>query len=122
MRLKLLYHGNCFDGCASAAVFTRYFVEREGTRLEAFSYDPLHHQQGDPFAGHAFDAISIVADALKRTGSDVTAANLRDAIESTKGLIGVGGTFTFSPTDHNGLTAKDLVMYRVEGGTWKLAE
>src|SRR5512138_119545 len=56
MQLKILHHGNCFDGCASAALFGRYFVEREGGSLGAIAYEPLHHQLGDPFAGHPFDA------------------------------------------------------------------
>jgi hypothetical protein len=56
MRLKVLYHGNCFDGCASAALFARYYVEREGARLEAVRYAPLQHGQGDPFPADAFDA------------------------------------------------------------------
>lgn len=56
MQLELLYHGNCFDGCASAALFARFFGEREGTRLSAISFRPLHHQQGDPFPGDAFRA------------------------------------------------------------------
>jgi hypothetical protein len=56
MQLKILYHGNCFDGCASAALFARFFVEREASRLGAVSFEPLHHQQGDPFPADAFDA------------------------------------------------------------------
>ena len=28
MRLRVLYHGNCFDGCSSAAVFSRFYRER----------------------------------------------------------------------------------------------
>ena len=56
MRLKVLYHGNCFDGCASAALFARFFAEREGSRLEPVRYAPLHHQPGDPFPKDAFDA------------------------------------------------------------------
>jgi len=56
MRLKVLYHGNCFDGCASAALFARFFVEREGGRLEAVRFAPLQHGQGDPFPRDAFDA------------------------------------------------------------------
>lgn len=56
MQLKILYHGNCFDGCASAALFARFFVEREGSRLHAVSFAPLHHQQGDAFPPGAFDA------------------------------------------------------------------
>jgi hypothetical protein len=56
MQLKILYHGNCFDGCASAAVFGRFFVEREGARLDAVSFVPLHHRQGDAYPKDAFDA------------------------------------------------------------------
>lgn len=56
MQLQILYHGNCFDGCASAALFGRFFVEREGARLGAVSFRPLHHQQGDPYPKDAFDA------------------------------------------------------------------
>lgn len=56
MQLKVLYHGNCFDGCASAALFGRFFVEREGARLDAVRFAPLQHQPGDPFARDAFDA------------------------------------------------------------------
>lgn len=55
MRLKILYHGNCFDGCASAAAFARFFAEREGARLESVSFEPLQHQRGNPFAEDAFD-------------------------------------------------------------------
>lgn len=54
MQLEILYHGNCFDGAGSAALFTRFFVEREGARLESIRYTPLHHQQGDAFPPGAF--------------------------------------------------------------------
>jgi branched-chain amino acid transport system substrate-binding protein len=76
----------------------------------------------DIFAGHAYDAFAITVDALKRAGDGADGPKLRDAIEQTKGLIGIGGTFTYSATDHNGLTEADLVMYVIEGGMWKLAE
>lgn len=56
MQLEILYHGNCFDGCASAALFGRFYREREGTRLASVSYRPLQHQQGDPFPPDAFGA------------------------------------------------------------------
>jgi hypothetical protein len=56
MQLKILYHGNCFDGCASAAVFGRFFAEREGARLAGVRLQPVQHQLGDPFPPDAFDA------------------------------------------------------------------
>jgi branched-chain amino acid transport system substrate-binding protein len=85
-------------------------------------YTAAYSKAPDIFAGHAFDAITILVDALKRTGPNVDPVKLRDAIEGTTGLVGVGGTFDFSATDHNGLTEKDLVIYRVEGGAWKVVE
>jgi hypothetical protein len=54
MQLEILYHGNCFDGCASAALFSRWFREREGARLSRVGYRSLQHQQGDPFPSDAF--------------------------------------------------------------------
>ncbi|HSD19631.1 MAG TPA: phosphoesterase [Anaeromyxobacter sp.] len=56
MQLKVLYHGNCFDGCASAALFSRFFAEREGTRLSEVRHVPLQHGTGEAFPAGAFDA------------------------------------------------------------------
>ncbi len=54
MHLAILYHGNCFDGCASAALFGRFMTEREGARLEGVVHRPMAHGQGDPFPADAF--------------------------------------------------------------------
>lgn len=74
----------------------------------------------DIFAGHAYDAIGLIANALGRIDGEVTPVALRDALESTQGWIGVGGTFTYSASDHNGLSEQDMVLYRIENGTWQL--
>jgi hypothetical protein len=55
MRLRILYHGNCFDGCASAAIVSRFLSEREGSHVSELEYLPLHHGTGDPFPPDAFD-------------------------------------------------------------------
>jgi hypothetical protein len=55
MDLTILYHGHCFDGCASAALFGRFLAEREGARLGAIRHRPMAHQQGDPFPADAFE-------------------------------------------------------------------
>ncbi len=74
------------------------------------------------FAGHAYDGLYLVVEALKRLGEDVTPAGLRDEIEATSGFPGIGGVFTFSATDHNGMTAEDLVGYTATGGSWALLQ
>ncbi len=83
-------------------------------------YTEAYDTAPDIFAGHAYDAFLVVSDALGRVEGDVTPASLRDAVENTSGLVGIGGTFTYTPEDHNGLTEDELVFYRVEGSTWVL--
>lgn len=75
-------------------------------------------EEPDIFAGHAYDAVHIIAEALRRLPTEFTTTELRDEIEATSGFVSVGGTFTFSPTDHNGMTADDLTMYIIEDGVW----
>jgi hypothetical protein len=54
MQLTVLYHGNCFDGCASSALLGRFLLAREGRRLSGIHHRPMAHQQGDPFPPDAF--------------------------------------------------------------------
>ena len=82
---------------------------------ESFGVEP------NTFAGHAYDSLYLIVEAAKRIDGDVTPEALRDEIEATDGFVGIGGTFTFSETDHNGLSADDLSVYRIIGGEWTLA-
>src|SRR5215204_3513311 len=54
MRLRLLYHGHCFDGVASAAVFTRFYLSRVRPGSDV-SYAPLLHTAGALFDEAMFD-------------------------------------------------------------------
>jgi hypothetical protein len=54
MRLRLLYHGHCFDGVASAAVFTRFYRARFAADAEV-AYAPLLHTAGALFDEEMFD-------------------------------------------------------------------
>ncbi|HME90192.1 MAG TPA: DHHA1 domain-containing protein [Myxococcaceae bacterium] len=45
MRMKVLYHDSCFDGAASAAVFSRFYLEQVSPGAE-LSYEGLAHQAG----------------------------------------------------------------------------
>jgi hypothetical protein len=54
MRLRLLYHGHCFDGVASAAVFTRFYLSRVRPGADV-SYAPLLHTAGALFDSAMFD-------------------------------------------------------------------
>jgi hypothetical protein len=45
MRVRVGYHGRCFDGCTSAALFTRFYTDRIRPGAEV-GYRPLAHQKG----------------------------------------------------------------------------
>lgn len=71
------------------------------------------------FGGYAHDALRIVVNAIERAPSTKPQA-IRDAIESTKGLVGVTGVYTFSKTDHLGLDITAFRMLEVKNGGWVL--
>lgn len=54
MRIKICYHGNCFDGVSSAAVFGRFYNERVHPDWERV-YQPMMHRAGALFDENAFD-------------------------------------------------------------------
>ena len=49
MRLRVLYHGNCFDGCSSAGLFARFYRERIAKgRRSTWPIAPLEHKGAGP--------------------------------------------------------------------------
>jgi branched-chain amino acid transport system substrate-binding protein len=71
------------------------------------------------FGGHAWDAVKLVVAAMEKTGTD--RARLRTAIESTRNFVGITGVFDFSPSDHNGLDRRAVVLTEIADGQWRLA-
>jgi branched-chain amino acid transport system substrate-binding protein len=73
------------------------------------------------FGGHAWDALEMVKEALSHVGGN--RAKIRDYLENNiKGFVGQHGIFTYSPTDHNGLTKDAFNMVVVKNGDWALAD
>jgi branched-chain amino acid transport system substrate-binding protein len=87
----------------------------------ADAYFEEYGEKINTFAGHGWDAILIITEALNRAGADVTAAELRDEIEATEGLVGTAGIFTYTAEDHNGLTPDDLTMVEIIDSKWEPA-
>ena len=54
MKLRVLYHGHCFDGVASAAVFTRFYLSRINPDASV-EYTSLLHRPGALFDEEMFD-------------------------------------------------------------------
>jgi hypothetical protein len=54
MKLRILYHGNCFDGVSSAAVFSKFYRAKFAKAAE-ISYTPTMHKAGNAFDREQFD-------------------------------------------------------------------
>ncbi len=81
-------------------------------------YESRYHEAVSTFGGHAYDALMLVVNAIRKVGPDRSA--IRQAIENTKGFVGTGGVFNFSPADHNGLDLNSFVMLTVKNGKFVL--
>jgi branched-chain amino acid transport system substrate-binding protein len=70
------------------------------------------------FAGLGYDAVKLVADAIKRAGSDDPKA-IREALQKTKDLPGVTGAITFQPGSR--IPQKGVTIILVKDGKFTLA-
>jgi branched-chain amino acid transport system substrate-binding protein len=85
-------------------------------------YEDTYKEPVSTFAGHAYDALMLVVEALKKGNvSSGDGEALRKSLETkTSGFVGIDGVFHYTAQDHNGLTKSDLVMLKVERGAFKL--
>jgi branched-chain amino acid transport system substrate-binding protein len=71
------------------------------------------------FAGHAYDALSMLKIAIEEAGS-TDKAKVRSELEKIKDFAGTGGIFTMSKEDHCGLSTGCMVNVKIENGQWVL--
>jgi branched-chain amino acid transport system substrate-binding protein len=90
--------------------------------LMAYVKDYQNHYkvEGDHFGGHAWDAVMLVKSAIERGGA--TSEGIRNALEKIKDFHGIGGTFSFSASDHAGLSKDAFVMVEIKNKDWVLAK
>lgn len=84
----------------------------------AEAYRKAYDEPVSTFGGHAYDALHLYVDAVKRAGS-TEPAKVRAALESTRSFVGVDGIFNITPQDHMGLGLESFKMVEVRGGGWK---
>jgi branched-chain amino acid transport system substrate-binding protein len=90
-------------------------------------YEAAHGKgSATTFGAHTWDAGILLQNAIPvalkkaQPGTREFRQALRDALESTRDLVGAHGVFNMSPQDHNGLDQRSRVMVKIEGGGWRL--
>lgn len=85
--------------------------------------DLYHFDQQYPInthSGYAWDAVYLLINAMRQVGTDPEP--LRTAIEQMQGYVGISGTYSLTPEDHNGLGTDSMVIVKVEKGKWVLVQ
>lgn len=77
--------------------------------------------EASTFGGHAYDAMIILQKAIDKAAS-LDKEAVRTALENLKGVVGTGGIFNMSATDHNGLAIDAFEMLVVKNGKFTILE
>ena len=80
-----------------------------------------YDQPPDFYAGFAYDAVHLMANAQIAAGNGNDKEATRTALENTKNWAGCQGVFTYSATDHVGIHG-GFCLWKVENGQFKLVE
>lgn len=83
-------------------------------------YTKKYNTKPNSFGGYAYDALTLLVNALEKAGADRSA--IRNELEKTQDLTGISGIFNMSAGDHNGLQKDSAVLVKVENGKWKLLQ
>jgi branched-chain amino acid transport system substrate-binding protein len=89
---------------------------------QTMAYEAAYHQPIVLYAAHVVDALMAYSIAVKKVGNTKDKDEIRNQIEQIKNMVGVNGIFNFSPTDHNGLSIRDLHVVEVRNGKFKMLD
>lgn len=109
---------------AEGAYYTTHAFPEEGSPMAAF-LDGFESARGRPletvsFGALAADAVILVADAFARSGMQLDALAIGEALKEAEGVRVITGTVTYAGT--NGVPVKPLYIQQVVGGEPALAE
>lgn len=101
-------------------VATPWFGEKPDQKVQDFvkKYEEKYSKKPDQFAAQAYDALYIVAEALKNAGESDRDA-LRDSLAEIKDLDGILGKFSF---DKDGDVLMEPTVLIIKDGKFQLFE
>lgn len=84
----------------------------------AEAYKKKYNQDPGPYSALSYDGMNLLADAMKRAGTDKAA--ITKTLKETKGFKGIAGPVSF--TAQNKLSQSNFVVLVAKGGKWALAK
>lgn len=88
-----------------------------------------HDSQLDPFAAYAYDSMLVLHDALARVlkagekpGTPEFRAALREALSTTRDVVGTEAIYNFTPGQRTGVDSRSRVLVTLKNGAWVLVK
>lgn len=108
------------DAANGLIVATPWYGEKDDKKVQDFvkTYEEKYGKKPDQFAAQAYDALYIMAGALKKAGETDRDA-VRDALAETKDFQGILGSFSF---DKDGDVVMEPTVLVIEEGKFKVFE
>ena len=106
------------EAAEGALVGSPWFAGRDDPAVQAFvaEYQKRYNAVPNQFAAQSYDALGIMAEALKVEGAGDDRARFRDALAAIKDYQGVTGKFSF---DENGNPLMDAVVLEIVNGEYR---
>lgn len=88
------------------------------------AYEKAYGAKPSTFGSNVYDAGLLLEKAIPvalKTAAPGTAefrSSLRDALESSKDVVGTQGVYSITPENHNGMDARAALMMAVKDGRW----
>ncbi len=107
--------GDAVEGLYSNTLF---YSEYPQPRVQKFikGYEKQYQQTPDTFAGLAYDALNLLAEVIKKAGTDRAA--IREELSTVRDFPGVAGKMSFT---EYGDVEKEYLLLRVKDGKFVLA-
>jgi len=102
------------DDADGLIVATPWFTGKEDDKVQDFvsKFEEEYGKQPDQFAAQSYDALHVMADALKRAG-EADPEKLYEALGETEDFEGILGTMSF---DEEGDIVMDPIVLTIEDG------
>lgn len=108
------------DAANGLIVATPWYGDKDDQKVQEFvkKYEEKYGKKPDQFAAQAYDALYIMAEALKNAG-DADRDAVRDALAETKDFQGILGSFSF---DKDGDVVMEPTVLIIDEGKFKVFE
>jgi branched-chain amino acid transport system substrate-binding protein len=108
------------DAANGLIVATPWYGDKDDQKVQDFvkKYEEKYGKKPDQFAAQAYDALYIMAEALKNAG-DADRDAVRDALAETKDFQGILGSFSF---DKDGDVVMEPTVLIIDEGKFEVFE